>query len=160
MKCPFCASTETKVVDKREAENEEQTRRRRECLTCSKRFTTYERVELTNLVVVKKEGTRQQFNKDKIFNGVVKSCEKRPVTADQIRILVDEIETEFRNLGLNEITTEAIGEKISEKLKDLDEIAYVRFASVYRDFADLTSFEAELKKLLKKKKLTVIKNVQ
>ncbi|PLW79437.1 transcriptional regulator NrdR, partial [Candidatus Woesearchaeota archaeon] len=152
MKCPFCTSTETKVIDKRETENEEQTRRRRECLSCQKRFTTYEKVELTNLIVVKKDGLRQQFNKDKILNGVIKSCEKRPVSLDEIHALADEIETDFRNEGKHEITTTEIGEKIIDKLKDLDEIAYVRFASVYREFTDLTSFEKELRNLLKNKK--------
>ena len=152
MKCPFCSSTETKVIDKRETENNEQTRRRRECLSCSKRFTTYERIELTNLIVVKKDGTRQQFNKDKILDGIIKSCEKRQITLEQIQKLVDEVETDFRNEGINEITTNMIGEKIMEKLKDLDEIAYVRFASVYREFTDLANFEKELKKLLKNKK--------
>ena len=152
MKCPFCNATETKVIDKRETENDEQTRRRRECIPCKKRFTTYERVELTNLIVVKKDGMRQQFNKDKILSGIIKSCEKRPVSLDQINELVNEIEADFRNEGHQDITTIQVGEKIIEKLKDLDEIAYVLFASVYREFADLTSFEKELKDLLKNKK--------
>jgi transcriptional repressor NrdR len=162
MKCPYCSSTDSKVIDKRETENDELTRRRRECLTCQKRFTTYEKVELTNLIVVKKDGTRQQFNKDKILNGIIRACEKRQISLEQIQKIVDEIESDFRNEAVKEISTNHIGEKIMDKLKFLDEIAYVRFASVYREFADLTSFEKELKDLLKIKKKVkpVIDSVQ
>lgn len=153
MKCPYCNSTDSKVIDKRETENDELTRRRRECLDCFKRFTTYEKVELTNLIVVKKDGTRQQFNKDKMLNGVIRACEKRHISLEQIQKMVDEIESDFRNEGIKEISTNQIGEKIMDRLKFLDEIAYVRFASVYREFTDLTSFEKELKDLLKSKKI-------
>lgn len=158
MKCPFCNSTESKVIDKRETENDEQTRRRRECLSCSKRFTTYERVELTNLVVVKKNGARQQFNKDKMLGGIIKACEKRHISLEQIQKLVEEVESDLRNSGLKELTTIQVGEKIMDKLKVLDDIAYVRFASVYREFTDLANFEKELKELLKTKKILQIKN--
>lgn len=152
MKCPFCGSLESKVIDKRGTDNDEITRRRRECLTCQKRFTTYERVELASIIVIKKDGVRQQFDRNKILSGMIKACEKRPISHQQIEKIVDEIETELRNLGTPEILSIMIGEKIMEKLKLLDEIAYIRFASVYREFADLTSFEKELKTLLKKRK--------
>ncbi|MBR9676112.1 transcriptional repressor NrdR [Candidatus Woesearchaeota archaeon] len=153
MKCPYCSSTESKVTDKRESENEEHTRRRRECLKCQKRFTTYERVELSNLIVVKKDGNRQQWSRDKVLNGIIKACEKRPIPLEDVEKLVDEIEADFRNEGLTEITTAQIGEKIMNKLKEIDEIAYIRFASVYREFADITSFEKELKQLLNNKRV-------
>lgn len=152
MKCPFCSSPESKVVDKRETDNDEITRRRRECLSCNKRFTTYERIELASIIVIKKDGIRQQFDRQKILKGLIKACEKRPVSHGQIEKVVDDIENELRNMGTPEISSILIGEKIMEKLKELDEIAYIRFASVYREFADLTSFEKELKTLLKKKK--------
>lgn len=152
MKCPYCSSFESKVIDKRETENNELTRRRRECLSCQKRYTTYERVEQINIIVVKKDGVRQQFNKDKILNGLIRACEKRSVSLETLKQTVEEIESEIRNDGFNEVATVYIGEKVMDKLKLIDDIAYVRFASVYRDFADLTSFEKELKKILKTKK--------
>lgn len=151
MKCPFCGSAESKVIDKRETDNDECTRRRRECLTCQKRFTTYERVELASLIVIKKDGVRQQFDRQKMLSGLIRACEKRPISHQQLEKVADEIETELRNQGTPEISSISIGEKVMEKLKGLDEVAYIRFASVYREFADLTSFEKELKTLLKKK---------
>ncbi|MBR9690603.1 transcriptional repressor NrdR [Candidatus Woesearchaeota archaeon] len=160
MKCPFCNSSDSKVIDKRETEGEESTRRRRECLSCSKRFTTYERIELTNLIVIKKEGVRQQFDRQKILRGLIKACEKREVSLDQLKEVVDSIESDLRTLGTSEISSTSIGEKVMEKLKKVDEVSYIRFASVYREFTDLTSFEKELKKLLgKKKKKEGISNV-
>jgi transcriptional repressor NrdR len=151
MKCPFCGSSESKVIDKRETDNDESTRRRRECLTCQKRFTTYENVELASLTVIKKEGVRQQFDRRKILSGLIKACEKRKISIQQLEKVADEIEADLRNLGVPEIPSQLVGEKVMEKLKALDDIAYIRFASVYREFTDLTSFEKELKTLLKKK---------
>ena len=152
MKCPFCGSPESKVIDKRETDNDEHTRRRRECLSCQKRFTTYERVELANLIIIKKDGVRQQFDRQKMLSGMIRACEKRPISLQQLEKIADDIETELRNMGTPEISTISVGEKVMEKLKELDEVAYIRFASVYREFTDLTSFEKELKTLLKKKR--------
>lgn len=151
MKCPFCADAESKVVDKRETEDDKVTRRRRECLSCKKRYTTYERIETVNLVVIKKNETRQQFDRSKIVKGLIKACEKRPITMDQIEKAASEIEAELSASGKKEIHTEDIGEVIMDKLKSLDDVAYIRFASVYREFADLKSFEQALKKLSRKK---------
>ncbi len=154
MKCPFCAG-ETKVIDKRGSE--EANRRRRECLSCGKRFTTYERLEASPLMVVKKDGSREQFDRNKILSGIVKACEKRPVSHEQIESLVDIIESEIRNMG-DEVSSVDIGETVAEKLKDFDKVAYVRFASVYREFGDVKSFEKELEKLKERKtKGTVLK---
>ncbi len=150
MKCPFCSQTETKVVDKRETEEENVTRRRRECLKCEKRFTTYERVEMSNITIVKKSDKREPFNRDKLKRGLFKACEKRPVNAEQIEIVVNEIEAELRGKDTTEIPSSVIGELVMRKLKKLDKVAYIRFASVYREFTDLESFEKELKNLLKK----------
>lgn len=150
MKCPFCSHTETKVVDKRETEEELVTRRRRECLSCEKRFTTYERVEMSNITIVKKSEKREPFNRDKLKRGLFKACEKRPVNAEQIEIVVNEIEAELRSKDTTEIPSTVIGELVMRKLKKLDKVAYIRFASVYREFADLETFEKELRNLLKK----------
>lgn len=150
MKCPFCNYLENKVVDKRETEGHEVTRRRRECLRCKKRFTTYERVEL-EIRVVKKNGTVEQFDREKLKRGVVKACEKRPVTSEQIDALINAIENKLREVGKNEIPSSAIGEHVMKKLKALDQIAYIRFASVYRDFADVATFQKELRAILKRK---------
>ncbi len=150
MKCPFCSHTETKVVDKRETEEELVTRRRRECLDCEKRFTTYERVEMSNITIVKKSEKHEPFNRDKLKRGLFKACEKRPVNAEQIEIVVNEIETELRSKDTTEIPSTVIGELVMRKLKKLDKVAYIRFASVYREFADLETFEKELRNLLKK----------
>ncbi len=146
MKCPFCGSDELKVVDKRES-NEDSNRRRRECLKCSKRFTTYERVEMVEIYVVKKDGRRELFNRDKILKGILKACEKRPISNERIEATVDDIESEILNQEKTEIKSHLVGDMIMKHLKKLDEIAYIRFASVYRQFKDLDEFEKELKGL-------------
>jgi len=153
MKCPYCGDSETKVVDKRETgESEEITRRRRECLKCGKRFTTHEKVETFSLYVIKKSGNRQSFDRDKIFKGMQKACEKRQISHEKINEVVTEIENELRNKDTTEIPSKVIGELIMKKLKKLDKVAYIRFASVYRDFEDVDSFKEEIEKLLKKRK--------
>ena len=149
MKCPFCGYQESKVVDSRPAE--ESIRRRRECLACEKRFTTYETVESLPMVVIKKDGSRQSFDRQKVFNGMLRACEKRPVPFDVIERMSEEIEQNLQNSLEREISTEKIGEQVMEKLRGVDEVAYVRFASVYRQFKDLDTFMAELNKLLKDK---------
>jgi len=149
MKCPYCSSEGLKVVDKREADDNT-TRRRRECLSCEKRFTTYERIESVELIVVKKDGRRERFSRDKMKAGILKACEKRPVSAEKIDKVVNEIEAELRSYDSVEIPSSKMGELVMKKLKALDKIAYIRFASVYREFGDLESFEKELKKLEKK----------
>lgn len=150
MKCPYCGNADTKVLDSREAEEDSTTRRRRECLKCEKRFTTYERVEMTDLVVLKKDGRREKFSRDKVLAGLVKACEKRPVPKEKIESAVSDIERELKNLDSTEIDSTKIGEMVMRKLKSLDKVAYIRFASVYKEFADIETFEQELKKLLKK----------
>ncbi len=151
MRCPFCNHDDSKVVDKRETgSSNEITRRRRECLNCSKRFTTYEKVEDINLLIVKKDGRREAFNRNKVFEGMQKACEKRPVSANDINESINDIEIKMRSFDSQEIPSKKLGELIMKKLKKLDKVAYIRFASVYRDFADLDSFENELRKLLKK----------
>jgi len=152
MKCPFCGYTDSKVIDSRPAEDGTTIRRRRECLECQKRFTTYEIVELMPLVVIKRDGSRESFDKVKIINGVIRACEKRPVTMAQIEGVADDIEQDLRGRLESEVSTERIGELVMEKLKDLDEVAYVRFASVYRSFKDINTFMDELTKLLGDKK--------
>ena len=147
MKCPYCGDTETKVVDKRETGEFEATRRRRECLKCEKRFTTYERVENLNLIVIKKSGEKEPFDKEKIRKGILKACEKRPVTLEQIDKMVDKIEGEIRKLKTTEIKSEQIGKKVISALKKLDKVAYLRFASVYRSFDDVKDFEKEIKEI-------------
>lgn len=147
MKCPFCENTETKVVDKRETEEFDTTRRRRECLKCEKRFTTYERIEGLNLSIIKKDGRKEPFNKEKIRNGILKACEKRAITLEQIDNIVDKIECELRKLKTTEIKSEKIGEKVINALKKLDKVAYLRFASVYRRFDDIKDFEKEIKEI-------------
>lgn len=151
MKCPFCGHLESKVVDSRPAEEGASIRRRRECLACHKRFTTYETVESLPLMVVKKDGNRQTFDKTKLLNGMIRACEKRPVSYDTLEKIADEIEQELQNSLERETSTERIGELVMDRLKDVDEVAYVRFASVYRQFKDLNTFMAELNKLLKNK---------
>ncbi len=152
MRCPFCFHTETKVVDKRESPDETSTRRRRECLKCAKRFSTYERAELTTLYVIKKNGNREMFNRQKMMGGLFKACEKRPISSEDIEDMGNKIETELRKKNSNEVKSTDIGEKIMKYLKRKDKVAYIRFASVYRDFTDLDSFKDELKKLTSKKK--------
>lgn len=148
MKCPYCLYYESKVVDSRPTEEGQAIRRRRECIKCSKRFTTYEKIEEIPIIVVKKDGNRQSYDRNKLLNGIIKSCEKRPVSISVIEKMVDEIEKKLYNSLEREITSVEIGEMIMNKLKDIDEVSYVRFASVYRQFKDLNSFMDELKKIL------------
>ncbi|HBR17618.1 MAG: transcriptional regulator NrdR [Deltaproteobacteria bacterium RIFCSPLOWO2_12_FULL_43_16] len=155
MKCPFCSHIEDKVIDSRLSQDGDVTRRRRECLQCGKRFTTYERVEETLPLVIKKDGRRELFDRTKILNGVLRACEKRPVGIEAIEKVVDKIEKGLLEIGEREIQSSAIGSRVMEELKKLDEVAYVRFASVYREFRDINEFMTELKGLLdtsKKKK--------
>ena len=152
MKCPFCGFTDSKVIDSRPAEDGTTIRRRRECLECLKRFTTYEVIERMPLVVIKRDGSRQSFDNVKIINGLVRACEKRPVTMAQIEGVADDIEQELRGRLESEVQSERIGELVMSHLKDLDEVAYVRFASVYRSFKDINTFMEELTKLLGDKK--------
>ncbi len=152
MKCPFCGFTDSKVIDSRPAEDGTTIRRRRECLDCQKRFTTYEIIERMPLVVIKRDGSRESFDKVKIINGVIRACEKRPVTMTQIENIANEIELELRGRLESEVSSEVIGEMVMARLKDLDEVAYVRFASVYRSFKDINTFMEELTKLLGERK--------
>ena len=151
MKCPFCGFTDSKVIDSRPAEDGTTIRRRRECLECQKRFTTYEIIERMPLVVIKRDGSRESFDKVKIINGVIRACQKRPVTMSQIETLANDIELELRGRLESEVKSEVIGEMVMVRLKDLDEVAYVRFASVYRSFKDINAFMEELTKLLTEK---------
>lgn len=148
MKCPFCSHIEDKVIDSRLSQDGDVTRRRRECLKCGKRFTTYERVEETLPLVIKKDGRRELFDRTKILNGVLRACEKRPVGIEAIEKVVDKIEKGLLEIGEREIQSSAIGSRVMEELKKLDEVAYVRFASVYREFRDINEFMTELKGLL------------
>ncbi len=148
MKCPYCDYFESKVVDSRPTDEGQAIRRRRECINCAKRFTTYEKIEEIPIIVVKKDGNRQVFNRNKLLNGIIKSCEKRPVSLDEIEKIVDDIEKTLSNSLEKEVTSVEIGELIMNKLKDIDEVSYVRFASVYRQFKDVNSFMEELKKIL------------
>ena len=149
MRCPYCSFPETKVIDSREGEDLDVVRRRRECEKCEKRFTTYERAELAELIVIKKDGRREQFNRDKLKAGIVKACEKRPIGMDKIEEIVESIERELRNMDTIEVPSFVIGEMVMKRLRKLDEVAYIRFASVYRAFKDLDSFEKELERLKK-----------
>ena len=151
MKCPFCGYTESKVIDSRPAVESTTIRRRRECLSCQKRFTTYEIIERLPLVVVKRDGSRQSFDKVKLINGMVRACEKRPVTLSQLETIADEIGQELQSRLEREVRTVDIGEMVMSRLKDVDEVAYVRFASVYRSFKDINTFMEELSKLLTEK---------
>ena len=151
MKCPYCGHLESKVVDSRPADEGSSIRRRRECLACQRRFTTYEIMESLPLVVIKKDGSRETFDKSKVLAGMIRACEKRPVAFETLEHIADEIEQEVQNSLERETSTEKIGELVMEKLKGVDEVAYVRFASVYRQFKDLNTFMAELNKLLKEK---------
>ena len=150
MKCPFCNYENTKVIDSRPADDNSSIRRRRECDECGKRFTTYEKVETIPLVVVKKDNTRETFDRSKIEAGVLRACHKRPVSVTQIQNLVDEVENIVYNMEEKEISSKVIGELVMDKLKDLEAVAYVRFASVYREFKDVNTFVNELKNLLDK----------
>ena len=148
MKCPDCGYSESKVIDSRPADEISSIRRRRECLSCGKRFTTYETVESLPMVVVKKDGSRQSFDRRKVLGGMIRACEKRPVPLAELEKIAEEIEQDLQNSMEREISTEAIGEKVMERLRDVDQVAYVRFASVYRQFKDIDTFMAELNKLL------------
>ncbi len=149
MKCPYCAHPESKVVDSRPTDENTSIRRRRECLSCGKRFTTYETVESVPLVVVKKDGSRESFDRNKILNGLVKACEKRPVPLQRLELATADIEQQLLNSLNREVKSELIGELVMNALKEIDQVAYVRFASVYRQFQDIDSFMSELTKLLK-----------
>lgn len=151
MKCPYCSHLESKVVDSRPSDEGASIRRRRECLACHKRFTTYETMESIPLVVIKKDGSRQTFDRSKVLNGIIRACEKRPVTFDAMTNMVDEIEQALQNEMDREVPSARIGELVMEKLKNVDEVAYVRFASVYRQFKDISTFMTELNKLLAEK---------
>lgn len=148
MKCPFCNFYETKVIDSRPTDEGQAIRRRRECVKCQKRFTTYEKIEEIPLIVVKKDGNRQPYNRNKLLNGIIKACEKRPVPMSTIEQIVDDIEKTLYNSMKKEVTSNYIGEMVMNKLKDVDEVSYVRYASVYRQFKDISTFMDELKKLL------------
>lgn len=147
MKCPYCGYGESRVIDSRPAEDDEKIRRRRECLSCGRRFTTYEIVESTPLMVVKKDKSRQLFDREKLLRGIVRACDKRPVTAEQLDGIVDQIEQTYLNRMVREVSSEELGEAVLLELKKLDKVAYIRFASVYRDFSDVDTFVEELLKL-------------
>lgn len=150
MKCPFCGKENTRVIDSRPADDGSSIRRRRQCDECSKRFTTYEKVEAIPLVVIKKDNNRESYDRSKVEAGVYRSCHKRPISVDQINALVDEVETAVFNMEEKEIPSSTIGQLVMEKLRDLDPVAYVRFASVYREFKDVNTFMSEIKKILDK----------
>ena len=150
MKCPFCQAQDTKVIDSRPADANSSIRRRRQCERCNKRFTTYEKLETIPLMVIKKDDSRENFDRSKIEYGIIQSCHKRPVSTVVIRKTVDDIENQIYSMEVSEIPTRKIGELVMEKLKELDEVAYVRFASVYREFKDVNTFVDEISKLLKK----------
>lgn len=152
MQCPFCTYIESKVVDSRAVNEGASIRRRRECLGCFRRFTTYEVIEKTPLMVIKKDGRREMFDRAKLLNGLLKSCEKRPIPLQSIESLVDQIEKDLLNSLEREVTTREIGEAVMRLLKDIDQVAYVRFASVYRQFADINNFMQELEHLIKTQK--------
>ena len=151
MKCPYCGYSESKVIDSRPADEGSSIRRRRECLSCAKRFTTYETVESLPMVVVKKDGSRQSFERGKVLSGMIRACEKRPVPLAELEKIASEIEQDLQNSMEREISTADIGEKVMDRLRNVDQVAYVRFASVYRQFKDIDTFMAELTKLLSEK---------
>lgn len=153
MKCPFCDYEEAKVVDSRPTDEGHAIRRRRECIKCKNRFTTYEKVEEIPLVVVKKDGNRESYNRNKIFNGIIKACEKRPVPIEMMETVIDRIEKKLHNSMEKEISSNVIGQMVMEELKELDEVAYVRFASVYRQFKDINTFIDEITKLVNEKNI-------
>ena len=148
MICPFCSNVRTKVLDKREIGSGTVTRRRRECLECGKRFTTYERAEALDLYIIKKDGRREPYDRQKLKSGMLRACEKRPISQETIKKIIDKMENELRRLKSVEVQSEIIGEKIMRELRKLDKVAYIRFASVYREFADITDFQKELKGLI------------
>ncbi len=150
MKCPYCGYEESKVIDSRPTDEGERIRRRRECLKCEKRFTTYEMIESLPIMVIKKDKSRQPFDRNKLFNGIMRACEKRPVSLETVEMAIDDIELEIQNSLDREVSSDKIGQLVMEKLRGIDEVAYIRFASVYRDFKDIHSFLEELNSLLKK----------
>ena len=150
MRCPYCGEENSRVIDSRPADNS--IRRRRQCEACERRFTTYEKIETIPMMVVKKDNTREPYDRSKIEAGLVRACHKRPISVDQINNLVDEIENEIMNRDRKEISTTEVGEQVMDKLRDLDDVAYVRFASVYREFKDVDTFLREIEKLAKKKR--------
>jgi len=149
MKCPYCGSKETEVVETRDSEDLETIRRRRECLGCNKRFKTYERIENVNLIVIKKDGKREQFDRDKLKRGIIRSCEKTKVSLEDIEKIVTEIERELRGADSVEVESKKIGQLVATRLKTLDKVAYIRFSSVFRRFVDVEDFEKEVKRLIK-----------
>ena len=150
MKCPFCSYEESKVIDSRPTDEGERIRRRRECLKCGKRFTTYEMIESLPIIVIKKDSSREPFNREKLLNGMIRACEKRQVSLETLENTIDDIEQTIQNSMDREVSSDKIGELVMEKLKVIDEVAYVRFASVYRQFKDINTFMDELNKLLEK----------
>ncbi len=150
MKCPFCGHDNTRVIDSRPAEDNNSIRRRRVCDVCGKRFTTYEKIDTIPLIIIKKDNNREAYDRSKIEAGILRACHKRPVSANQINRLVEEVETEIFNMEERELSSQVVGELVMNKLKDLDAVAYVRFASVYREFKDINTFMDELKKVLDK----------
>jgi transcriptional repressor NrdR len=151
MKCPFCGHVESKVIDSRESRKGISIRRRRECIGCSRRFTTYEKIEEIPYMIVKKDGTRQMFDRQKLLRGLLKACEKRPIAVNKLEEIVEEIESRLQERPEKEMKSSDIGTLVMERLKDLDKVAYVRFASVYREFRDVLEFKQELETLLKEK---------
>ena len=151
MKCPYCSFEESKVIDSRPTDAGERIRRRRECLSCQKRFTTYEIIESLPIIVIKKDKSREVFNRDKLLNGLLRACEKRPVSLEKLENMIDDIEVVLQNSLDREVSSDKIGELVMDKLKEVDEVAYVRFASVYRQFKDIGTFMSELNKLLNTK---------
>lgn len=149
MKCPYCGSKETEVVETRDSEDLETIRRRRECLKCAKRFTTYERIENVNLIVIKKDGKREQFDRDKLKRGIIQSCQKTKVSLEDIEKIVTEIERELRGADSVEVESKKIGQLVATRLKALDKVAYIRFSSVFKRFVDVEDFEKEVKRLIK-----------
>jgi transcriptional repressor NrdR len=149
MKCPYCGSKDTEVVETRDSEDLETIRRRRECISCGKRFTTYERIENINLIVIKKDGKREQFDRDKLKRGIIRSCEKTKVSVDDIDRIVTETERELRGADSVEVESKKIGQMIATKLKTMDKVAYIRFSSVFKRFVDVEDFEKEVKRLIK-----------
>ena len=150
MKCPFCNTPDTKVIDSRPADDNASIRRRRQCIKCNKRFTTYEKLETMPLMVIKKDNTREPYDRSKIESGIIRSCHKRPVSSQMVESIVNEIENKIFSLEDREIPTTVIGEMVMDRLKGLDEVAYVRFASVYREFKDVNTFMSEIESMLKK----------
>lgn len=148
MKCPFCGYAESKVLDTRSCDDGSKIRRRRECLSCAKRFTSYETIELLPIIVIKRDNTREPFDRNKLMNGILRACQKRPISVETVQNIVDEIEYALQNKLESEVSSSEIGEMTMEKLKSIDDVAYVRFASVYRQFGDLNTFMKELKKLI------------